>query len=86
MNQIWKAVNNEHWQSVRVSMKGTTTQEKLNTCRTYYIMYAPVQTEEREVDIRIDNYLKALCRGGQLHAGSGLDKALKTDWNLEIRK
>jgi len=86
MNQIWKAVDDPMWQITRISMKGTSTQNKLWICQHYYETYAPRQSEEREVDIRIDNYLKALCRGGQLFAGSGLDKALETNWKLGIKK
>ena len=86
MPQIWKAVDDPMWQTTRISMKGISTQNKLYICEEYYRQHAPKQSEEREVDIRIDNYLKALCRGGQLFAGSGLDKALESNWNLEIRK
>lgn len=86
MQQIWDAVADDHWQSVRISMKGVSTQRKLEICEEYYSYHAGTQTEKREVDIRIDNYLKAICRGGQLYAGSGLDKALELNWNLPIRK
>ena len=86
MQQIWDAVADDNWQRVRISMKGITTEQKLKVCHLYYIEHASNQTEKREVDIRIDNYLKALCRGGQLYAGSGLDKALELNWKLEIRK
>ena len=86
MQQIWDAVDNDHWQEVRRSMKDMPTAEKLLTCQWYYDKFHKEQSDKREVDIRIDNYLKALCRGGQLFAGSGLDKALELKWKLPIRK
>lgn len=86
MRQIWDAVDDDTWQKTRISMKGRTTKEKLEICKEYYEKYNAEQTDSQEVDIRIDNYLKALCRGGQLFAGSGLEKALERNWRLDIRK
>lgn len=48
-----------------------------------------VDAEEFEnYKIRIDNYIKALCRGGQLYAGESLETALMTRpiFNLRIKK
>jgi hypothetical protein len=39
-----------------------------------------------DICIRVDNYLKALARGGQLESGVSLEKALEADWKLTIRK
>lgn len=38
--------------------------------------------------IRIDNYIKALCRGGQLYAGESLETALSARpiFNLRIKR
>jgi hypothetical protein len=42
--------------------------------------------EWSDYQIRIDNYIKALCRGGQLYAGESLKTALDNNWNLRIKK
>lgn len=71
MIQIHWAVYNspdaEEWQRFRVSLKGLSTQEKL-----YCLAWR--QVEERPHDklvlerIRVDNYIGALVRGGQLNS------------------
>lgn len=54
---IAKAVDDEGWQTFRVGLKGTSTEYKLEQLAAYYD-----GTEVRK--IRVDNYLKALARGG----------------------
>ena len=44
------------------------------------------EREWENVRIRIDNYIKALCRGGQLYAGESLETALNHNWELRIKK
>jgi hypothetical protein len=41
---------------------------------------------ECDTCIRIDNYLKALARGGQLFKGSDLPHALLLDWCLRVKR
>jgi hypothetical protein len=36
--------------------------------------------------VRIDNYIKALCRGGQLYAGESLKTMLETNWRPKIKR
>jgi hypothetical protein len=44
----------------------------LNTC---------IDTRDCDACIRVDNYMKALCRGGQIEAGLGLDNFVSEyDW------
>ena len=86
--RIAEAVDNEEWQRFRVSMKGKSTAEKLDMLEEYYEQQrvlgyrAEYPNDRREflddrhyedVKIRIDNYIKALCRGGQLEAGMTFD-------------
>jgi hypothetical protein len=42
--------------------------------------------EWKKLDVQVDNYLKALARGGQLYGGVSLEQALAWNWNLRIRK
>lgn len=62
--RIAEAVDDEEWQRFRVSLKGKSTMDKLWLLKAYI----NDSTEEDEVDvlIRVDNYLKALARGGQI--------------------
>lgn len=81
--RIAQAVDDEAWQRFRVSMKGQSTLKKLNMLRRYYYshdggassfgMTLSEKIEQANVRIRVDNYLKALCRGGQLHPGVTLE-------------
>jgi hypothetical protein len=54
-------------------MKGETTQRKLDMLVEYYNNQTNednlVADDIEDVKIRIDNYIKALCRGGQLEPG-----------------
>lgn len=65
--QIAEAVKNDEWQAFRRSLKGQTTENKLIWLRARYAgireKYARVPWEEK---CRIDNYINALKRGGQL--------------------
>lgn len=78
--RIAQAVDNEEWQKVRHSMKGISTSDKLDALESYYNKHLAANgdcnitnTEFEDVKIRIDNYIKALCRGGQLEAGMTFD-------------
>lgn len=100
--RIAEAVDNEEWQKVRVSMKGTSTAEKLVTLEKYFTSFVHGHDAMRheffasqskaclngecDVCIRVDNYIKALCRGGQLFAGESLHTAIMSDWKLDIKK
>jgi hypothetical protein len=87
--RIAAAVDDEEWQQFRISLKGMDTQSKINNLREYFQdqhyeqrVFAP----DCYVCIRVDNYLKALARGGQLEKGVSLEQALAWDWNFKIRK
>jgi len=80
--RIAQAVDNEEWQKFRVSMKGKSTREKLDMLREYY--YAPgasTRPTDEDVAIRVDNYIKALCRGGQLYPGCNLYEMTSSNWS-----
>lgn len=92
--RIARAVDNEEWQKFRISLKGRSTMDKLGMLRAYWASNAPAQMVLGNIDIdmnddvciRIDNYIKALCRGGQLHPGESLQSALDANWGLNIKK
>jgi len=77
--RIAEAVDNEEWQKFRLSLKGWPTEYKIAQLIKYYCShgghcsdYGMTTAEKREqenVRIRVDNYVKALCRGGQLYPG-----------------
>jgi hypothetical protein len=74
--RVAEAVNNEAWQKFRRTMKGQTTARKLEMLGVYYDAAASLATSDDDLEyvkIRIDNYIKALCRGGQLDPGMTFD-------------
>jgi hypothetical protein len=65
--RIAEAVDNEEWQAFRVSLKGTNTSFKLDKLQAYYYEArhtAPCAKDMHDEYLRVDNYLKALARGG----------------------
>jgi hypothetical protein len=95
MEDVLEAVRDPEWQRFRQQLKGMDTASKLNNLKDYYDQNVhitgtdcPGQHDGSRcaVCIRLDNYLKALARGGRLYAGVSLEQALTCDWNLRIRK
>ena len=94
--RIAEAVDNEGWQLFRVSLKGLSTKTKLWKLEEYWnqnghypdghVTFRQSGESNCDVCVRVDNYIKALCRGGQLYAGESLATALHKKWNLKIKK
>jgi hypothetical protein len=80
--EIRVAVADEYWQSFRKSLKGTSTETKLEKLREYL----EEQFGTRKKKVQVDNYIKALCRGGQLPRGTSLDVLIANDWQVKILK
>lgn len=65
---VYYAADAEAWQKFRVSLKGLTTQEKL-----YCLAHTWMECVDKDLptrfraEVRINNYLGALVRGGQLN-------------------
>ena len=69
--QTLNAVKDSYWQSIRLSMKGKSLQEKYNILYCYvYDNFKALENglisdgEWRKVKIRSTNYVTALSRGG----------------------
>jgi hypothetical protein len=81
--RIAEAVDNEIWQEFRKSLKGLSTQDKLRKLEHY------LDTEHRVLEydrlIQVDNYTKALCRGGQLFPGESLQTVIAANWQPRIK-
>jgi hypothetical protein len=92
MERVLEAVRDPEWQKFRKSLKGMDTASKLNNLRDWYNdrphTHEPSGTERHTCKpcVQLDNYLKALARGGQIHAGINIVAAVGWDWNLRIRK
>jgi hypothetical protein len=95
--RVREAVNDPEWQEFRRSLKGMDTASKINNLKDYYNdqmaqfereleTHGITWIDDEHIEIRVDNYLKALARGGQLPAGASLEWALTLDWNLRILK
>lgn len=92
--RIAQAVDDEAWQKVRLSLKGKSTARKLEMLREYHTALFHTCNEvvgstccdikDCDICIRVDNYIKALCRGGQLLPKESLRRALETNFNLEV--
>jgi hypothetical protein len=67
MCEIKEYVNDNPWQGFRRSLKGLSTEVKLDELQNYLESRT---TEDgflgRDVEVRVDNYINALLRGGQL--------------------
>lgn len=68
---VYEAEGFEEWQKFRVSMKGQSTQVKLYRLKQRAIemgeKFKDNYEQERIEKCRIDNYIGALVRGGQLN-------------------
>lgn len=91
--RIARAVDDEGWQILRRSLKGKPTQEKIDALRRYWCANALDQAQSKEptndwtdIEIRIDNYIKALCRGGQLYPGETILTMIEQSWKPRIKK
>lgn len=78
--KVQAAVNDPEWQEVRQSLKGIPTKEKIEHLAAYYKLYGGDRREK--IQIQVDNYIKSLCRGGQLRKGTTLKTALDNNWDL----
>ena len=66
--EVKVSTNNIHWQMVRVGMKGMPTHEKLDILDAYrYNKIKMYGRLSRPNEVRIDNYINALKRGGLLN-------------------
>lgn len=82
-----EAIKDEEWQELRLALKGTRTHEKLDKLRIYYEQCVENgEQDKRKGMIIIDNYLKALARGGQLYAGVDVIWAISLNFKLEIKR
>lgn len=65
-DQIRDAVRDDKWQDFRLSLKGLSTEKKLDRLE-WYLMLKEHQGEGFGViQTRVANYINALLRGGQL--------------------
>lgn len=69
---VYEASDHEEWQLFRVSLKGLTTYEKLYCLDRYLeqVNFNGDEADQRQAQkekCRIDNYIGALVRGGQLN-------------------
>jgi hypothetical protein len=70
-SEVFRAVDNEEWQKVRLSMKGVSLTKKYEILSLYLKKSVEAfesgdisANEMRRVEIRITNYVTALSRGG----------------------
>lgn len=70
-SEVFRAVDNEEWQKVRLSMKGVSLTKKYEILSLYLkksveaFESGDISTNEmRRAKIRITNYVTALSRGG----------------------
>jgi len=91
--RIAQAVDDEDWQEFRVSMKGKSTEQKLRMLKKYDYevhggenAFSALDVVNCDYCIRVDNYIKALCRGGQLYPGESLETVIMADWKPRIKR
>lgn len=66
-DQINDAVDDVEWQRFRISLKGMSTEEKLQRLHIYRPIYVESQEDIKKL-VRVANYINALKRGGQLNS------------------
>lgn len=74
IHQIWEAVDDADWQAFRISLKGISTEEKLQrldeylriVCVLHQCTVDEIQFKNWKEKCRVDNYINAILRGGQL--------------------
>ncbi|MHA2068424.1 MAG: hypothetical protein ACXABY_29015 [Candidatus Thorarchaeota archaeon] len=72
-SEIQLAVVDSDWQAFRRSLKGMATEDKLNVLSIYLERCTePNGYIDRYEEVRVDNYINALLRGGQLVRRSGV--------------
>jgi hypothetical protein len=94
MERIIKAIDDPEWQKFRISLKGQDTLVKLRRLREYYFNAghygswsgeihsdSSLVSDNCDICIRMDNYLKALARGGQLYPRINLEKFMNAGPN-----
>lgn len=86
---VKRATADPKWQEFRKSLKGTTTEVKLERLWDYYVNAAchiyPSDYEpcgQCDICVQVDNYIKALCRGGQLYPGESLWTVFESQFNV----
>lgn len=84
IKEVLQVVNDTDWQDFRVSLKGIDTEDKIRKLHHRYVVKKAASN--RAEYVRIDNYIKALTRGGQLHPGESLDSVVASGWKPRIRK
>lgn len=91
--RIAQAVDDEDWQEFRVSMKGKSTEVKIGMLQRYDFemhggenVFSALDIVDCDYCIRVDNYIKALCRGGQLYPGESLETIIMADWKPRIKR
>lgn len=86
---VSEAVNNAEWQEFRKKLKGLSTSDKLSELEAYFELTMADCLEGKDnydyLCIRVDNYLKALARGGQLFKGVSLEQALTEGGIAQLR-
>ena len=60
--EIMEHIKDDVWQAARINLKGQSTEHKLQWL--YY--YVTEGDGSRAIQVRVDNYINALLRGGQL--------------------
>jgi hypothetical protein len=67
---VYESLEADHWQKFRVSLKGLSTKEKIYCLGWYWVTEVINEIDDepkRRNIIRVNNYLGALKRGGQLN-------------------
>jgi hypothetical protein len=92
IQRVYEAVKDEKWQTFRKSLKGLPTQDKLDRLRDYWEDNHDHPAARYSLDLdcnlclQVDNYIKALCRGGQLYPRQDIGTAFDRDWQLDIKR
>ena len=71
-DEIQRAVNDSHWQTLRRELKGKSLEVKYKMLMSYYeseTRACKSCADERLLEVRLTNYVTALSRGGLIKVG-----------------
>lgn len=71
-DEIQRAVNDSHWQTLRRELKGNSLEVKYKMLTDYYeseIRACKSCTSEHMLKVRLTNYVTTLSRGGLIKVG-----------------
>jgi hypothetical protein len=73
-SEIFQAIADEDWQDFRLSLKGKSTEKKLEELRRWLKTKSTTNGVGWKAKVQVMNYINALKRGGQLSTSGQIQR------------